>query len=442
LLPAKEIFPQLVQLFVNMIHHRPNVKTPIYLLSLLFLLLINSQVKSQDAGAGRTLFLNNCASCHAVKKELTGPALAGVDTRITDRKLLHAWIRNNQKVIQSGEPYFVELFNRYGKKPMNTFPTITDAEIENILAYIKQEESKVTGPVIGETVEKASDNSLVFGIITLIMAIIALILLQVNSSLRKLADDREGIPSSEPLPFYRNKTYITLITMLLFIVGGYFVIQGAVNLGRNKNYQPVQPIYYSHKVHAGVNQVNCLYCHGGAWDSKHASIPSVNVCMNCHKAISTYEKGPKLHDVDGKEINGTGEIEKLYSYAGFKSGQEWDPSKAKPIEWVRVHNLPDHVYFNHSQHVRVGNVQCQTCHGEVTSMDVAKQYAELSMGWCINCHRTSKVNFDVDEHGNPNQKGNKFYSLYEKFHNDIKAGRMDSVTVEAIGGLECQKCHY
>jgi mono/diheme cytochrome c family protein len=428
-----------------MIHHRPQVKTTIYLFSFLFLLFINSQVKAQqDPTAGKTLFINNCATCHSVTKEITGPALAGVDQRVSDRKLLHEWIRNNNKVRNSGNTYFVDLFNKYGQKPMPIFTSFTDADVENILAYVKAEETK--GPKPGDppptSETKETDNSLVFGIITLIMAIIALILLQVNSSLRKLSDDREGIPSSEPIPFYRNKTYIAFFTMLLFIVGGYFVIQGAVNLGRNKNYEPIQPIDYSHKVHAGVNQVNCLYCHSGAWDSKHATIPSVNVCMNCHKAINTYEKGPKLHDEDGNEINGTAEIQKLYNYAGFKPGQEWDPSKAKPIEWAKVHNLPDHVYFNHSQHVRIGNVQCQTCHGEVTSMDIAKQYAELSMGWCINCHRTSKVNFDVDEHGNPNPKGNRFYSLYEKFHNDIKAGKMDSVTVHDIGGTECQKCHY
>ena len=429
-----------------MIHHRPQVKTKIYLFSFFFLLFFSSQLKAQqDVAAGRTLFMNNCASCHAVKRDLTGPALAGVDQRVADRNLLYAWIRNNNAVRASGDAYFVDLFNRWAKKPMPQFPQFSDADIENMLAYIKAEETKPDpAQAAGGSATQAdeSDNSLVFGIITLIMAIIALILLQVNSNLRKLADDREGIPSSEPIPFYRNKTYIALFTMLLFIVGGYFVIQGAVGLGRTKNYEPLQPIYYSHKVHAGVNQVNCLYCHSGAWDSKHATIPSVNVCMNCHKGISTYEKGPKLYDADGNEVNGTAEIQKLYQYAGFTPGQEWDPAKAKPIEWVKVHNLPDHVYFNHSQHVRIGNVQCQTCHGEVTSMDLAKQYSELSMGWCINCHRTSKVNFDVDEKGNPNQNGNKFYSLYEKFHNDIKAGRMDSVTVEAIGGTECQKCHY
>jgi len=288
----------------------------------------------------------------------------------------------------------------------------------------------------------AEDNSLLFGILTLILAIIAVILLQVNSSLRKLSDEKEGILRSEPVPFYRNKSYLMLGILVLFCFGGYMTINAAMGLGRTKGYQPEQPIYYSHKVHAGTNQISCLYCHGGAWDSRHASIPSVNICMNCHKAINTYEKGPKLHDEEGNEIDGSAEIQKLYQYAGFKPGQEWDPAKAKPIEWTRVHSLPDHVYFNHSQHVRVGNVQCQTCHGEITNMDVAKQFAELSMGWCINCHRTSKVNFDVDEHGNPNPKGNKFYSLYEKFHNDLKSGKMDSVTVESIGGTECQRCHY
>jgi mono/diheme cytochrome c family protein len=427
-----------------MIHHRPNVKALISFFSILILLLINSQLSAQDANAGRGIFMNNCATCHAVKKIVTGPALAGIEERVTDKKLLHSWIHNSTQVVKSGEPYFVGRFNEFNRIQMPPFPGLSDADIDNILAYVKKEET--AGPAPGTTTAAAeaeeSDNSLVFGIITLILALIALILLQVNSSLRKMADDKEGVPSLEPIPFYRNKTYITVITMLLFIVGGFFVIQAAIGLGRTKNYEPLQPIYYSHKVHAGINQISCLYCHGGAWDSRHASIPSLNICMNCHKAINTYEKGPKLHDEEGNEIDGSAEIQKLYKYAGFKPGQDWDPEKAKPIEWTRVHNLPDHVYFNHSQHVRVGNVQCQTCHGEITNMDVAKQYAELSMGWCINCHRTSKVNFDVDEHGNPNAKGNKFYSLYEKFHNDIKAGRMDSVTVEAIGGTECQRCHY
>jgi hypothetical protein len=215
--------------------------------------------------------------------------------------------------------------------------------------------------------------------------------------------------------------------------------KGAIGLGRQQGYMPTQPIYYSHKVHAGINQISCLYCHGGAWESKHAGIPSLNICMNCHKAVQSYEKGPKLYDAEGVEINGTAEIQKLFQYAGFSPGPgaTWDPAKAKSPQWVKIHNLPDHVYFNHAQHTRVGNVACQTCHGNIQEMDVVSQQAELSMGWCVNCHRQTKVNFNFND-----STGNKFYSIYEKFHNDYKAGKMDSVTVKDIGGLECQKCHY
>ena len=228
--------------------------------------------------------------------------------------------------------------------------------------------------------------------------------------------------------------------MIFFVVGGYYLAKGAINLGRDKGYMPEQPIYYSHKVHAGINQISCLYCHGSAMESKHAAIPSVNTCMNCHKAISTYEKGPKLYTEDGVEIDGTAEIEKLYKYAGFDPARpnDWDPAKAKPVEWIKIHNLPDHVYFNHSQHVKAGNVQCQTCHGPIQDMDVVSQFSELSMGWCVNCHRETKVDF----YNAGDSTGNKFYSIYEKFHNDLASGKMDSVTVSDIGGTECQKCHY
>jgi hypothetical protein len=161
--------------------------------------------------------------------------------------------------------------------------------------------------------------------------------------------------------------------------------------------------------------------------------------MNCHKVVNEYVKGPQLKDDEGNDIDGTGEIQKLYKYAGFTPGPgaQWDPSKAKPIAWVKIHNLADHVYFNHAQHTKVGGVACQTCHGNIQQMDKVYQASELSMGWCINCHRESKVNFNYND-----SVGNKYYSIYEKFHNDIKNGKMDSLTVKDIGGLECQKCHY
>ncbi len=390
-------------------------------------------VAAQD---GKALFSTNCASCHAVHKKLTGPALAGVEDRWPDRTKLNAWIKNSAAFLKTGDVYANNLYNEYNKTAMNQFPGLSDKDIDAILVYIKSVPvpgSEKTAAGAAAQVEEG-DNTLLFGILTLILAVVALILLQVNSNLRKLSDERIGEPETTPIPFLRNKRNIAFIAVLLFVVGGYLTTKGAMNLGRSQDYQPEQPIYYSHKVHAGVNQINCLYCHGGAQEGKHSNIPSVNVCMNCHQAINEY-KGDKLYTEAGVEVDGTKEIQKLYKYAGFEAGKPYDATKSKPIEWVRIHNLPDHVYFNHSQHVKAGQVQCQTCHGEINKMDEVKQFADLSMGWCINCHRETKVQF----------KDNGFYSIYEKYHQDLKSGKMDStkgVTVEAIGGTECQKCHY
>ena len=397
-----------------------------------------------DVAAGKTLFLSRCASCHNLFKEGAYPSLENIEQRHkwSDHNELLKWI-NNPAGYMANDSYTQGLKAKFGSM-MTAFGDIKLKDVDDIVAYINDEVAKknsapVVDPNAADGEKKTNSNAVIFGVISLVLGIIALILMQVNSNLKKLSDDAEGIRRPDPVPFYKNKVYIAMLALLFFVVGGYYVTKGAIGLGRQKDYQPVQPIYYSHKVHAGINQISCLYCHGSAWDSKHAAIPAVNICMNCHKAINTYEKGPKLYDESGNEINGTAEIEKLYKYAGFdpKNPTKWDPSKAKPIEWVKIHNLPDHVYFNHSQHIRAGKVQCQTCHGEITAMDEVKQVSELSMGWCVNCHRETKVDFNYTE-----GKGNKFYSIYEKFHNDIKNKKMDSVTVKDIGGLECQKCHY
>ena len=395
---------------------------------------IGNQLNAQD---GKALFSQNCASCHAVNKKLTGPALAGVEDRWSEKKTLYAWIKNSAAVLKTGDPYANKLYNEYNKTAMNLFPSLTDKDIDAILAYIKSVPAAGAAPAAGATAAapaEESDSTLVFGLLSLILAVVALILLQVNSNLKKLADDKAGIPATEPVPFYRNKAYIAFVAIVLFIVGGYMTTVGAMNLGRSKDYQPEQPIYYSHKVHAGVNQINCQYCHTGTYQGKQATLPSVNVCMNCHAAINEY-KGEALKRENGEVVDGTAEIKKLYKYAGFTEGQPWDASKAKPIEWVRIHNLPDHVYFNHAQHVNAGQVACQQCHGDVQNMGEVKQFSDLSMGWCVNCHRETKVQF----------KDNGFYSIYEKFHADLKSGKIDStkgITVEKIGGTECQKCHY
>lgn len=411
------------------------------LLLVSFFLFSVVKISAQD---GKAIFQAKCASCHIMGKGFTGPDLQGILSKWENKDQVKTWILNWEKAVKAGIPRAVEI-QSYAASAMQVFEgQITDAELEAVIKYVDEWTPPAPPkPEEGGTGGDSGRGGLIFGIISLIMAIIALILMQVNSNLKKLSDDKEGILRPEPVAFYKNKAYIALLSIALFLVGGYFVVNGLIDYGRQKNYQPDQPIYYSHKVHAGINQINCLYCHNAAADSKHATIPSVNVCMNCHKTINTYEKGPKLFREDGTEINGTKEIEKLYSFAGFdpKNANAWDPSKAKSIPWTKIHNLPDHVYFNHSQHIKAGNVQCQTCHGEITAMDEVYQFSELSMGWCVNCHRQTKVDFyKVDSTGR--STGNKFYSIYEKFHNDIKSGKMDSVTVKDIGGLECQKCHY
>ncbi len=417
-----------------MISFRRLAKTYVTGIVLFLSFSLGTGVNAQD---GKTLFQTNCASCHAVNKKVTGPALAGVEGRWPDKAKLHAWIRNNQAFLKTGDAYANALYLEYNKSAMTIFPTLTDKDIDAILGYIKSVpavDPKKETP--GAAKGGESDNTLLFGILTLILAVVALILLQVNANLKKLADQHDGEPGIEPVPFWKNKSYIALLTVILFIIGGYLTSVGAMNLGRSKNYQPIQPIYYSHKVHAGINQINCQYCHVGVYQGKQATIPSVNICMNCHIAIKEYT-GEKLFNEEGEEVNGTAQIQELYKFAGFDPNQTtpWDASKAKPIEWARIHNLPDHVYFNHSQHVKAGKVQCQTCHGEIQKMDEVKQFADLSMGWCINCHRETKVQF----------KDNGFYSIYEKYHQDLKNGKIDStkgITVEKIGGTECQKCHY
>ncbi len=409
--------------------------------SIVFVLLVTttSNVFAQD---GEALFKANCANCHKPDADYTGPALKGWSSRIPNPEWLYTWMANPAG---QNDAHAKELKDKWKPTIMTGFPQLKKEEIDAIMKYVDDyaPPAKVEP---GTTGAPESDNSLLFGILTLVLALVAFILLQVNSNLRKLTDEKEGIFRGEPVPFYRNKTYLMAGILVLFGLGGYMTITAAIGLGRTINYQPEQPIYYSHKVHAGVNQISCLYCHGGAQDSKQASIPSVNVCMNCHMAIKEYKGDPIIKE-NGTAVNGTAEIQKLYAYAGwnpvtkqYNADKNGDgiPDGARPIEWVKIHNLPDHVYFNHSQHIKVGNQQCQTCHGNIQEMPEVYQFAELSMGWCVNCHRETKVNFYNKE----DSTGNKFYSIYEKFHNDLKNHKMDSVTVESIGGTECQKCHY
>jgi cytochrome c553 len=417
-------------------HYRRFIGTTTTGIFFLFLFSFNNNLFAQD---GQAIFKSYCASCHKPDAEFTGPPLKGAREREAAAGLpkdwVYKWVHNTTSMINT-DPYAKQMFAKYNSV-MTAFPDLKNEEIDAVLDWAdKYEKPAAAASATGTGTAGEDDNSLLYGVLTLILAVIALILLQVNSNLKKLSDEKQGIRTPNPVPFYRNKAYLLLGIIVLFLIGGYFTMEAAIGLGRTKGYQPEQPIYYSHKIHAGTNQISCLYCHGGAQDSKHANIPSVNVCMNCHISIKEYTGEPITRE-DGTSVNGTAEIQKLYEYAGWNPDLKKYDRPGKPVEWVRIHNLPDHVYFNHSQHVKVGQQQCQTCHGNIQDMGEVAQFADLSMGWCINCHRETKVQFN-DSAGN----GNKFYSIYEKFHDDIKNKKYDSVTVERIGGTECQKCHY
>jgi mono/diheme cytochrome c family protein len=407
---------------------------------LLAILLLQSY-HSAAAPDGKALFQANCAACHNPLKDATGPALQGISARVPSKEWIYNWIHNSGNVIASGDKYANDLFAKWNKTQMTAFPSLKTEEIDSIISYVETYKAPSAAPIDNpnQPAKPSDDNTLLYVILTIVMLIVIYILTAVNKALSRAADTKEGLPSPKDVPFLRNKVVIAVIAAMIFIGIGVWLTKGS-EFGRQKNYMPKQPIFYSHKVHAGINQINCLYCHVGAEKSRHALVPSTNVCMNCHKQINEYT-GAATHplvDLEGNKVDGTKEIQKLYEYAG------WDPAKkdykrdakgqilAKPVEWVKIHNLPDHVYFNHSLHVVSGKIACQRCHGGIQEMDEVYQFADLSMGWCINCHRETKVQF----------ADNNYYSIFKKYHDEIKEGKRQDVKVSEIGGLECQKCHY
>jgi cytochrome c2 len=422
-----------------------------------------------DAVKGEATFNSNCASCHKLDGVLTGPALSGVVAKwegageykgMSGHDWLKRWIKNWQDPVTAGYPYAVQIQN-FSPTTMQQFPNLSDEAINNILAYIQNPPAKVAEtPVAGAGGEQKSPLADAFAYILIaILIVVAVILWRVSSSLNRMIATKEGTPIPDAVPFYKSRKFWGTAILVILVLVGNATVNGAIDLGRNQGYAPVQPIKFPHDIHAGIDKIDCQYCHSGAAKSKHANIPSVNTCMNCHKGI-------KEAAVHGK--TGRSEITKIYAAIGFnpntgnyipnyqqmpkpeaeKIFREWVAGDKngvserqtnailaqiqKPIEWVRVHNLPDHVYFNHSQHVVVGGVQCQTCHGPVEEMKVVYQHAPLSMGWCISCHRTREVNFT----------GNDYYKTFAKYQEEVKAGKLEKVTVEKLGGTECQKCHY
>lgn len=409
-------------------------------LTFLFLIFLTTSVLAQDAvdetrqKAGRKIFKQLCSSCHKLDKKLIGPALGGVTER-RENEWLKKWIRNNAEFRASGDADAIAIYEEYNGSNMQAFPQLSDEDIDNILYYTEVGElDKKAGPgVVGVApVAKESPSWLIW-----LMAGAIIALFMVIAALLKTISELKGAPKTpgiigntkELWQGLKRNTFLHVsgTIMTLFIIA-YFGFGALFSVGVDQGYQPVQPIAFSHKIHSGENKIDCQYCHSSAKHSKHSGIPSVNVCMNCHVGIAEVSEETKLAGYSTAQING--EIQKIYEAAG------WDPEKfeytgeQKPIKWVRIHNLPDLVYFNHSQHVTAGGLKCQQCHGPVEEMEEMYQYSPLTMGWCIDCHRETKVDL----------KGNEYY---EKIHKELadKYG-VEQVTVAQLGGLECGKCHY
>ena len=394
--------------------------------------------------AGKKLFNTHCASCHKVKKKSIGPALRGVSEKY-DREWLYSWIKNSPAMIKSGDPQAVSIWEEYNKTAMNAFPQLSNIDIDNILTYadyippapaIAQSSSVNTGG--GDN--SGSYNDLILAALVFVFLILVLMLILVKRTLIRIASasgveiisekkSKENIPISILNAFARNQFLVFSSVILLLLSSGYYVYAWMMQIGVDQGYMPVQPIHYSHKIHSGANKIECKYCHSSARVSKYSGIPSLNVCMNCHKNISEYSGEEDLENGYDKEFY-TNEIKKLYAAVGWDEDNQVYTGKTQPVKWVRIHNLPDHVYFNHAQHVEVAKIECQKCHGLVEEMEIMYQYSPLTMGWCINCHKESNIDL----------KGNEYYA---KIHEELsKKYGVEKLTVAQMGGLECGKCHY
>jgi mono/diheme cytochrome c family protein len=425
-------------------HRTLSIRT--ILSGLLFSLVISTSVYAQDGdpAKGKQLFNANCAACHQLDKKMTGPALRFVEQRLADdegldRDWIFAWIRNSAGVIASGDSYGNKIYNEYSKAPMTAMPQLTDVDINDILAYTNQEKAAPATPAAGAagagTTSESSgiSNELILGALGILFALLAIGLFMVNKTLRRFAkanelDVLEEVQGKSLWKAFVQNQFLMLCTAIFFLLASaYFAFGYFMQLGVDQGYQPVQPIHFSHKIHAGDNKIDCKYCHSSARVSKTSGIPSLNVCMNCHKSI--YEYTGETTVEYSKEFYDE-EIKKLYAAVGWDDADQQYTGETQPVKWVRIHNLPDFAYYNHSQHVEVAGLECQTCHGPVEEMEVMYQYAPLTMGWCVECHRETNIQVNNNEY-------------YTKIHEELsKKYDVDQLTAAQMGGLECGKCHY
>ena len=374
--------------------------------------------------AGEALFKNNCVVCHSAGSDVVvGPGLQGVTERRNEAWLIK-WIKNSQALISAGDKDAVAIYNEYNNQAMPSF-AFSDDEVKSILAYINSGKGVVSAPVAGPEGTTAGENvgteavgavgnylDIVLVVLIVVLIVLVVTLLLVTSLLKnylnknRQLDEYDNEIVNQRFDFskiYKSKAVRTLVVLIFVVVLLDLTIDKVMGIGIQQGYAPKQPIAFSHKLHAGEHQINCNYCHTTVYESRSASIPSANICMNCHSQIKT--ESP--------------EIQKIYKAI----------ERNRPIEWVRIHNLPDLSYFNHSQHTQVGGVECQTCHGPIEEMDVVYQYSPLTMGWCIDCHRETPLNTE----------GNGYYDKLVELHESSSKG---AFTVSSNGGTECSKCHY
>ena len=392
-----------------------------------------------DIQAGKSLFNANCAACHQLNRKAVGPALRGV-TEKYDKEWLYSWIRNGTQMIKDGDPQAVAIWEEYNRAVMTNYPQFSDEQIDNILAYTNFTPPPPTNTtaVTAESSSQGSSISLniILAVTILIFTILIVMLFLVQRTLIKIANasgvkiETETKRNITPLwqTIVKNQFLIFIMVVGFLLSSAYFTYGYLMQVGIDQGYAPIQPIHYSHKIHAGANQIECKYCHSSARVSKHSGIPSLNVCMNCHEYIAEYNGEEDLENGYTRDFY-TNEIKKLYSAVGWDEENQVYTGNTKPVKWVRIHNLPDFVYFNHAQHAQVAKIECQTCHGPVEEMEIMYQYSPLTMGWCIDCHRESNVDKDNE--------------YYQKVHDELsKKYGVEKLTVAQLGGIECAKCHY
>jgi len=368
-----------------------------------------SQKVDPKVAKGKKIFKANCVACHKLDKKLIGPPLKGITDK-REREWLHSWIKDNNALRKSGDALAKQVFEENNKMPMTAFPQLSTEDIDAMLAYFKVGDvKKVIATNTTEKTKSKSKGSSAWMSWIVAIALIGLLIFML---------------------FVSKNGFIKIVAVIaLLLIVSYLLFNSLMGIGIDQGYQPIQPIAFSHKVHAGDNKIDCQYCHSSAKHSKTSGVPTANVCMNCHKSISEYTGNGSETEEQMAFYNG--EIQKIYDAVGwdaenFKYKENYE---VRPIEWIRVHNLPDFVYYNHSQHVTVAGIACQKCHGPVETMDEMRQFSPLTMGWCLDCHKTTEVNMN-----------NEYYT---KIHKDLsKKYNVEKVTIAELGGKECAKCHY